>query len=122
MRNPGNRDTPYLGQNLVLNSLVQAYGIRSDSVHTRVSGTGSPARWLNLSGDVLYSRPRSQSTFQQANTGNFVLSSEALLFATQQFLLSAQASMPRKTGTFGAELLPIRRTRIMLSFCNGSPQ
>ena len=115
-RNPGNRDAAFLGQTLTLNSLIQAYGIRSRSTYTKVSGVATATRWLNLSGDILSSRPSTDSTYQQANTGNFVLSNEALAFTAQQFLLSGAAAMPRATGTFGMELLPHRRARVMLGF------
>jgi hypothetical protein len=114
--NPGNRETPFLGRTLMLNSLMEAYGIRSTSVYGKLSGTGSVTRWLNLSGDLMYSRPKTDVSFQQASSGNFVVSSEVLAFTAQQFVLSAQASMPRTTGTFGAELLAHRRVRVMWSF------
>ena len=116
VRNQGNRETPFLGQTLTLNSLIQGYGIRSTSVYTKLSGTGSVTPWLNLSGDFMYSRPKTETNFQQANSGSFVVSSEALAYTAQQFLLSAQAAMPRTTGTFGAELLAHRRARVMISF------
>ena len=75
--NPGNRTTPYSGQTLFLNGLSQAYGVRGDSIYSKVLATAEPAPWIHLYGQFLYSRPENDTTYQQFNTGNFAPSSQA---------------------------------------------
>ena len=75
--NPGNRTTPYLGQTLFLNGLSQAYGVRGDSIYSKVLATAEPAPWIHLYGQFLYSRPENDTTYQQFNTGNFAPSNQA---------------------------------------------
>ena len=103
-RNPGNRDTPYLGTTLALNSLLQAYGVHGDSIYTKATGTAQIAGWLFLDGQYLYARPRNETTYQQLNRGNFVLSSQALAFTSQQYLLNSAATLPHQSGQVGAEI------------------
>jgi hypothetical protein len=115
-RNRGNRETPFLGQNLFLGNLLQAYGVRATSIYTKAVATAAISPWLNISGDILYSRPETDTNYQQFNTGNQVLSSEALLFTAEQRLLSSEARLPHKTATFSAEIMPQRRVRLLLSW------
>ena len=115
VRNIGNRETPLLGQTLFLGNLLQAYGIRASSVYTRATANAPVSRWLILSGDFLYSRPETDTNYQQFNTGNFV-SNQALFVTTQERLLSSQARLPHTTATFGVEAMPQRRMRFLLSW------
>src|SRR5262249_12072932 len=50
MSNPGNRETPFGANTLTLTGLSQAYGVRGDSIYTKVLSTAEPASWLSLSG------------------------------------------------------------------------
>ncbi|MCZ2078616.1 MAG: hypothetical protein LC130_26925 [Bryobacterales bacterium] len=114
--NPGNRGTPFLGQDLFLSSLLESYGIRGSSIYSRGLFTASPASWLDAYGQFLYSQPSDDVSFQQFNTGSFVQANEALFFTGQQFLLSAAAKLPRISGSFGVEVRPVRRLRILQSW------
>jgi hypothetical protein len=115
-RNRGNRDTLFLGQNLFLANLLQSYGVRATSIYTRAVASAVLTPWLNISGDILYSRPETYTNYRQFDTGNQVVSSEALLFTTEQRLLSSSARLPHKTATFSVELLPQQRIRLLLSW------
>ena len=111
-RNPGNRTTPILGQTVYLDRLVQAYGVRGDSIYSKVLGAASPASWLEMYGQFLYSIPNSTVNYTQNNTGNFFLASAARFFTGQQDALTSQAKQPHTSASFGAEIRPFRRLRI----------
>jgi hypothetical protein len=115
-RNLGNRETPFSGQTLFLGNLLQAYGIRGSSIYTKALGNVSASQWLRFSGEFLYSRPQIDTNYQQFNSGNFALTSQALLFSAQEHLVSSQARMPHKTGTVAVEALLHRRARLLVSW------
>lgn len=114
--NPGNRNTLYLGRSLSLNGLSQAYGVRGDSIYTKVMGTGQPASWMSIYGQYLYARPQNETNYQQFNTGNFALSSQALFFTSQQYLLSSVSKIPHQAGQVGAEVRLHPRVRIITNW------
>ena len=109
---PGNRSTPYLGSRLLLSGLSQAYGVRGDSVYTKALGTVQPASWLALHGQYLYARPKNETNYQQFNTGNILLQSQALFFTSQQYLLNSTAKVPHHSGQMGAEIRLHPRLRL----------
>ncbi|MDQ1470736.1 MAG: hypothetical protein QOJ99_2216, partial [Bryobacterales bacterium] len=78
--NPGNNLTPVFGRNLNLSSLLQAYGIRGNSIFSRASLTATPFTWLDLNGHFLYSEPRTNVNYQQYNAGSFVLLNRLLFY------------------------------------------
>ena len=114
--NPGNRETPFLGQRLFLTNLQQSYGVRGSGAFTKVLFTSNALTWLDLYGQFLYSRPETDTNYQQFNTGNFAISSAALFVTIQQFSLISQARMPHTAGSAGAEIRPFNRTRILVSW------
>lgn len=114
--NSGNRETPFLGQRLFLSSLQQSYGIRGRGMFTKLLFTSNALTWLDIYGTFLYSRPETDTSYQQFNAGNFFNSSAATFVTIQQFALATQARMPHVAGSAGAEIRPIKRTRIMLSW------
>lgn len=114
--NPGNQTIPYLGRTLFLNGLSQAYGVRGDSVHSKVLATAGPAPWIHLYGQFLYSRPENDTTHQQFNTGAFVPSNQTAFVTSQQFLLSSAARSPHQSGNAGAEIRVLPRVRVMVGW------
>lgn len=115
-RNPGNNNVPVFGQGLFLSSLQQAYGIRGSSIYSKALFTASPASWADVYGQFLYSQPKNDIHYQQFDTGNLAVLSQALLYTGQQYLLSAQANLPHTSGSFGADVRPFRRLRIVESW------
>ena len=111
--NYGNLSAPYLGQTLYLTSLLSAYGIRGDSTYSKGVFTASPASWIDLYGQFLFSQPRTNVNYQQRDTGNLVLQSQLLFFSSQEYLATAEAKMPHTTGSAGAEIRPLRHVRII---------
>ena len=114
--NAGNRETPFLGQTLLLTNLLQSYGIRGASIYSKAAITANPVSWMDVSGQLLYSQPRTDVNYQQSNTGNFVDLRNLLFYTSQQYLLSATAKLPRTSGNIGVEIRPFRRVRILESW------
>ena len=116
VRNPGNRETLFLNQRLFLTNLQQSYGVRGSGVFTKVLFTSNALSWLDLYGQLLYSRPETDTNYQQFNTGNFVVANAGLFLTMQQFSLVSQARMPHTAGSLGAEIRPLSRTRVLVSW------
>ncbi|HTX38232.1 MAG TPA: hypothetical protein VME43_24555 [Bryobacteraceae bacterium] len=111
--NNGDVTTPLLGESLVLNGLVQAYGIRGHGPYTKVLLTAAPTPWLNVYGQFLYSEPQSAVHFNELAVGNFLMESSLLFYGGQQTLGVGAAVQPQVTGTGGMEFRPLKRLRVM---------
>ena len=116
IRNLGNVTTPLLGQTQFLGSLLQAYGIRGDSVYSKGLVTTNATSWLDVYGQFLYSHPSTAVHYQQNDTGNLAILSEALFYTGQQYLLSSEANLPHTSASLGAEIRPFRRVRVLESW------
>lgn len=113
--NPGDRPTPVSGAPLVLNSLQQAYGIRSDGIYSKVLLTANPLNWINLYGSFLYSEPKTDVTYAELGGGRFVDFATALLYGGQYGIGTGSAVQPHVSGQWGFELNPGKRVRVMES-------
>jgi hypothetical protein len=114
--NYGNVVTPFFGQTLDLSNLLGSYGIRGTSVFSKALLTASPAPWLDLYGQFLYSQPDSTIHYQQQASGNLLLQSQLLFYNAEQYLVSGAAKLPHTSGSLGAEIRPFRRVRIVQSW------
>jgi hypothetical protein len=114
--NFGNVTTPVFGQTTDLTSLLASYGVRGSSIYSKALVTASPASWLDLYGQFLYSEPSTNVHYQQADNGSLLLQSQLLFYTSQQYLVSAAAKLPHTTGSFGADMRPLRRLRITESW------
>ena len=115
-QNFGNNPSPFLGEQLSLTDLMQAYGVRGDSVYSKVLVTANPTPWLDVFGQFLYSQPRTNVNYSQYNAGEFVDLATLLFYTSELDLVSAAAKQPHTTGTFGFELRPTKRLRVIESF------
>lgn len=112
--NPGNRGgVPLLGQQIFLSSLNQQYSVGGSGLFSRVLATASPFDWLNLYGQFLYSQPKITPNYTQINQGAFLLLSASRFFSGQQDTLTGVAKEPHTSGSFGFELFPRKRFRVM---------
>jgi hypothetical protein len=112
----GDRTTPLSGQTLVLNNLQQAYGIRGTSKYSKILVTASPYSWIDLSGQFLYSEPKTTIQYTDAAVGNFALLSSLLFYSGQRDLGTGSANAPHVSGNAGFELRPFKRLRIVESW------
>ncbi len=114
--NYGDSIAPFLGQTMDLTSLLAAYGVSGSSTYSKGLFTANVTPWLDLYGQFLYSQPKTNVNYQQYDTGNQVLESQILFYTSQQYLVSAAAMMPHTSASFGAEIRPFRRVRIVESW------
>jgi hypothetical protein len=111
--NFGNVFTPVLGQTLNLTSLLAAYGIGGSSAYSKAYLTASPTTWLDIFGQFLYSQPASNVHYQQYDSGSLYLQNEILFYSSEQEIINAAAEQPHTSASFGAELRPFKRVRIV---------
>ena len=115
-RNPGNRQTPFLGRQLFLGELLQTYKVNGHSLYSKALGGWQAATWLDVTGSFLYSQPKTDVSYEQFNKGLFV-NLNTLVFADQQALRWAAASrQPHSSGNVTAEVRPHERIRILESW------
>jgi hypothetical protein len=114
--NPGDSTVPILGQTLGLNTLQQAYGIRGNSVYSKVLFTSNPFSWLDLYGQFLYSEPKVDVHYSSVASGNFVNLSTLLLYSAQSDMGTGVANQPHTTANLGFELRPFKRLRVIESW------
>jgi hypothetical protein len=115
-KNFGNRTGSLLGQTLFLSNLLASYGIRGTSKYSKALFTANATPWLDLYGQFLFSQPDSDVHYRQSGTGNFVLQSQLLFYNSQQYLVSAESKLPHTSASFGAEIRPGHRVRIVESW------
>lgn len=113
---PGNRLTPYLGQMLRLDNLLESYGVRGDSFYSSALLTAAPASWVDVHGQFRYSRPQTDVKYSASAAGLFVLLGANRFYTGEQASLTGDASLPHTTGNAGFLMRPVRRVRIVESW------
>jgi len=113
LRNAGNLPTTFLGQQLPLNSLTELYRVRGDAVYTKVLAAANPYSWLSVTGEFVYSRPRTDIKYTENSAGNFFLNSILQFYSLGQDVLTGDANQPHTTGSVTVELRPLRRLRVV---------
>lgn len=114
--NTGNNIVPYFGQQLYLTSFAEAYGIRGSSIYSKALATAHVTSWLDLRGEFYFSQPKNTANYQMNDTGSFVIPSQILFYSAQRYALQSGAKLPHQTGSFGAELRPLRKVRMIESW------
>ena len=114
--NPGNNSSLIFGQSVTLANLMAAYGITGSSMFSRGLFTASPASWIDLYGQFLYSEPQTTVHYTQTDAGNLYLQSQILFYTGQQYLLNSAAKLPHTTANAGIEIRPLKRVRITESW------
>src|SRR5262249_56389030 len=74
------------------------------------------APWLGLYGQFLYSQPKTDTNYQQNATGNLLQLNPLLLYTSQSFFLSSTAKLPHTAASYGAEMRPASRLRIITNW------
>ena len=111
--NYGNRATPFLGQTLQLNSLSELYHVRGDSIYSKALIAANPYSWMSVTGQFIYSKPRSDINYTADSTGSFYLQRILQFYSAGEDILTGDANMPHSTGSVTVELRPFRRWRIV---------
>src|SRR6202030_844928 len=63
-----------------------------------------------------YSQPDANVHYQDSASGSLYFQNQVLFYTSQQTLINAAAQMPHTTGSFGAEIRPLQRLRILESW------
>lgn len=108
----GNRTQTYLGQTLFLSQGQQFYRTRGDGPYSKVLLTANPFNWLDLSGQLMYTKPNINSYFNQNIAGNLVSPELFLFYPRGTDYFYGDARMPRTSAGLNAELRPFSRLRI----------
>jgi hypothetical protein len=111
--NTGNRATLFLGQQLELDSLNQAYKIQGRDRFIRSYGEIHALQKVTVTGEFSYSRPTSSTRYTDVASGNFVLLDTLQMFTGQQTLTLSDARYPHPSGNIGVEFRPSSRVRIV---------
>lgn len=114
--NGGNRSSLFFGQNLFLNSLQQAYGVRGDATYSHGMFTATPLSWISFSGQVMFSQPHIDINYTDLAGGNLVLTNALLFYGAESALGTGTAEEPHITGNAGFDMRPVKRLRLVESW------
>jgi hypothetical protein len=112
-RENGNLTTPFLGQRLFLDSLLQAYGIRGTAPYSRGLFTATPFPWVDLYGQFQFSQGRTNVNYFQTDAGSLASQNPLLFYTGELDLLTGASRQPHTSGSIGAEVRPFKRLRIL---------
>jgi len=111
----GNRSTPALGQDLVLNQLDENYHVRGSTPISRAQVTATPWERLTITGRFVYSQPDLNFDYDRRSVGNF-LSFDVLRFYTGEVASgTADGDRPHTLGNLSLEFRPHSRITILES-------
>ena len=102
----------FLGQTLQLTSARQRYQVTGANNYTSAHATVSPVEWLDLSGQIYYSRPTTNAQMTEGDTGTLFLLDLFRFASGQQSIYTSYANRPRTTGVVTFELRPTQRLRV----------
>lgn len=109
----GNRTTPYLGEQLYLLTGAQYYRVRGNGAYTKVLLTASPFDWMDLSGSLVRTSPKTYSTYSDTLKGNLVSDEDVLLMIPQiTDSFYGNVRMPHTSVNASAELRPYSKLRV----------
>jgi hypothetical protein len=103
----------FLGQQLLLNSLYEIYGIRGDSTYSKVSFGATPVSWATISGQFVYAKPRVNVNYFEQSSGNFYYTELAEFYNTGQDIITGTANMPHPSANLNFDIRPWKRIRIV---------
>lgn len=110
-RNFGNALRPVFGQTLFLESGNQSLDVRGSSRFARAAFSAQPAPWADLAGQFQFSQPENTTRYSQNNSGAFVDFARLALFSSELATLDSRAKLPHTSGSFTAEIRPLRGVR-----------
>ena len=115
-KNFGNVSNPVFGQTLFINNALAFYGIHGRSKFSKGLFTANPLPWLDIYGQFLFSQPESDVNYEQTAAGNLFSQRQILFFSSQQYVVASAAKMPHTSASFGFEVRPWKRVRILESW------
>jgi hypothetical protein len=114
--NFGNLNSVFLGQRLFLSTGPQSYRTHTDSTYTQGFITATPLAWLDITGQFMFSEPKTITSFGEANTGNIFDRETFQFFARQTSRVFSQALQTHTSALLTAEVRPVGWLRILESW------
>ena len=114
--NFGNLNSAFLGQRLFLSTGSQSYRTHTDSIYTQGFITATPLAWLDITGQFMFSEPKTITSFGEANTGNIFDRETFQFFARQTSRVFSQALQTHTSALLTAEVRPVGWLRILESW------
>jgi hypothetical protein len=111
--NTGNRTSPLLGEDILLNQLDENYHVRGRTPVSRAQLTATPWENLTVSGRFVYSQPDSDFDYDRRSVGNFLSFDVLRAFTGELASGSAEADRPHILGNLAIEFRPTQRIRIL---------
>jgi len=113
LTNPGNFTGTFLGQTLPLSRMNELYRVRGDSIYTKALVAANPYSWLSVTGDFIYSKPRTDINYTEASAGTFFLNRILQFYSAGQDVLTGDANQPHTSASVTVELRPLPKLRIV---------
>jgi len=110
---PGNFTGTFLGQTLPLTAMNELYRVRGDSIYSKALLAANPFPWMSVTGDFIYSKPRTDINYTEKSAGNFYLNRILQFYSTGQDVLTGDANQPHTSANITIELRPVRKLRIV---------
>lgn len=111
--NPGNFPGPFLGQTMQLSQLDELYRVRGDSIYSKALLAANPFPWMSITGNFIYSKPRTDINYSENSAGNFYLNHILQFYSAGQDILTGDANAPHTSANVTVELRPFRKLRIV---------
>jgi hypothetical protein len=73
----------------------------------------NPYSWMSITGDFVYSKPRTDVSYTDSAAGTFYLQRILQFYSTGRDVLTGDANMPHTSGNVTIELRPFSRLRIV---------
>jgi hypothetical protein len=102
----GNNTVPFLGQNIVLDSLQRGYHDRTTLPVSKVVLKFTPFEQLKITGRYVYAMSDLESSMGEVDTGNLVSLENRLLYAASSDAFNTRAKQPNHNGSFLVEFAP----------------
>lgn len=100
---PGSRPNPTLGQVQVLNTGSESYAVRGRGPYTKVFGSGSITRFLDLTGSYMHSRPEINAGYNMAATGALYVPALVGIYRGQTDQAFGSTAAPQSLAGISAE-------------------
>ena len=104
--NLGNVTTPFLGQQLAVDSALQSYGIRGGASFLRAMFTADPVSWADVSAQFLYSQPHTDIHFTQTAAGTLFDFATAAFYNQLALDGTGASKQPNPSANLGVTLKP----------------
>lgn len=112
----GNTPVPFVGNNIILNSLDRGYHDRITLPVSKALLKFTPFGNLTISGRYVYTMSDLDSSLGEIDVGNFVSLENLLVYTASSDAFSSRAKQPNHNGSFLVEYSPFSRLTLLDQF------